>query len=118
MPRVTYEVSPAQQRCSAVPLRKHGGVLPPTHDPDVGDLDPEIGQDAAEALDEARLAAPRLSVGGSPCYAGICICLRRLLSNVDAGTKRRSRLIWLETGQNLILHRCKLSVETCLVSLR
>lgn len=29
-----------------------------------------------------------------PCQAGNPFCFRRLLSNADAGTKRRSKLIW------------------------
>ena len=44
---------PVEQRCSAVPLGKHGGMPRPTHYPDIVDLDMEIGQDAAEALKPA-----------------------------------------------------------------
>lgn len=46
--RVTVE-----QRRSTVPLGKHGGVPRPTYDPDVVDLDMEIGQDATETLKPA-----------------------------------------------------------------
>ena len=42
-----------EQRCGAVPLRKHGGMPRPALHPDVVDRDMESGQDAAEALKPA-----------------------------------------------------------------
>src|SRR5215211_1115728 len=42
-----------EQRCSAVPLRKHGRVPRPALHPDVVDREMEIGQDAAVALKPA-----------------------------------------------------------------
>ncbi len=42
-----------EQRCGAVPLRKHGRMPRPAHHPDVVDLEMDIGQDAPEAFKPA-----------------------------------------------------------------
>jgi len=54
-----------EQRCGAVPLRKHGGMPGPALHPDVVDLKMEIGLDAAEALKAAARAGTGASTPNS-----------------------------------------------------
>src|SRR5258708_40136245 len=61
-----------EQRCGAIPPRKHGGVPRPALHPDVVDRDMEGRQDAAEALKPAEqgffvvaLTSKRVGAGNS-----------------------------------------------------
>lgn len=70
-----------EQRCGAVPLRKHGGMPRPALHPDVVDLEMEIGQDAAEALKPAAQGFFVVALTTKRVGAGKAVMdIRRLLS--------------------------------------
>ena len=66
-----------------------------------GSAESLLGEAGKPPLPNLRCGTPILNVRSTDpfssvdlTYAGKRICFRRLLSNADAGTKRRSRLTW------------------------